>query len=142
MMFLMYRLQEVRRKAGMSLFMCSLDLMKAYDTVHRTILWQVLTRVGVPPQMIVVIQQFHHEMTACVRPDDGVYSDWFEVEQGPRQDCVLSPLLFKIISAAVLNVVFQLFSQDTVILAELMHLMEPPTSMGSEPAMDYVRRAV
>ena len=30
----------------------------------------------------------------------------------------------------------------SVILAELVHLKEPPTSMGPEPAMDYVRRAV
>ena len=29
-----------------------------------------------------------------------------------------------------------------VILAELVHLMEPPTPMGPEPAMDYVHRAV
>ena len=30
---------------------------------------------------------------ACVRPDDGVCSEWFEVEQGLRQGYVLSPLL-------------------------------------------------
>ena len=26
---------------------------------------------------------------------------------------------------------------DTVIVADLMHLKEPPTSIGPEPAMDY-----
>ena len=84
MMFVVRRLQEVGRKAGVSLHMCFVDLQKAYDTVDRTLLWQVLTRIGVPPQMIAVIRQFHDGMRACVRPDDGVCSDWFEVEQGLR----------------------------------------------------------
>ena len=36
----------------------------------------------------------------------------------------------------------QRFSEDLAILAELVHLKELPTSMGPEPATDYVRRAV
>ena len=78
MMFVVRRLQEIGRKAGVFL-MCFTDLQKAYDTVGRTRLWQVLTRIGVPPQMMAVIQQLHDRIRACVRPDDGVCSDWFEV---------------------------------------------------------------
>ena len=122
--------------------MCFIDLQKAYDTVDHTLLWQVLTRIGVPPQMIAVIRQFHDGMIAYVRPDDGVCSDWFEVKQGLRQGCVLSLLLFNILFATVLTVVRQRFSEDTVILAELVDLKEPPMSMGPEPAMYYVRCAV
>ena len=55
---------------------------------------------------------------------------------------MLSPLLFNIFFAAVLTIVFQRFSEDLAILAELVHLKEPPTSKGPESAMDYVRRAV
>ena len=141
-MFVVRRLQEIGRKAGVSLFMCFVDLQKAYDTVDRTLLWQVLTRIGVPPQMITVIQQFHDGMRACVRPDESVCSDWLEVEQGLRQGCVRSPLLSNIFFAAVLTVVLQRISEGPAILAELVHLKEPPTSMGPEPAMDYVLCAV
>ena len=141
-MHVVRRLQEIGRKVGMSLHMCFIDLQKAYDAVDHLRLWQVLTRIGVPPQMIAVIRQFHDGMRACVRPDDGVCSDWFEVEQELRQGCVLSPLLFNIFFAAMLNAVLQRFSEELAILAELVHLKEPLTSMGPEPAMDYVRRAV
>ena len=81
-------------------------------------------------------------MRACVQSDDGVCSGWFELEQGLRQRCVVSLLLLNIFITAVLNVVLQIFSGDPTILAELVHLKEPSTSMGPEPAMDYVRRAV
>ena len=64
------------------------------------------------------------------------------MEQGLWQECVLSPLLFNIFFAAELNVVLQRFSKDQAILAELVHLKEPSTSMGPEPAMDYLRRAL
>ena len=122
--------------------MCFIDLQKAYDPVDRTFLWQILTRIGVPPQMIAGVQQFHDGMRPCVRPDDGVCSDWFEAEKGLRQGCVLSLLLLNIFFAAVLTVVLQRSRKEQAILAELVHLKEPPTSMEPEPAMYYVRRAV
>ena len=55
---------------------------------------------------------------------------------------MLSPLLFNIFFADVLTVVLQRLGEDPAILADLVHLEEPPTSMGPEPAMDYVHRAV
>ena len=130
------------RKAGVSLYIHVLHRSSAYGTVDRTLLWQVLIRIRVPPQMIVIIQQFHDAMRVYMRPDDGVCSDWFEVKQGLRQRCALSPQLFKIFFAAVLTVVLKRFSEDSAILAELVRQKEPPKSAGPEPAMDYVRRAV
>ena len=52
------------------------------------------------------------------------------------------PLLFNIFFAAGQNVVLQRFSEDPVTLAELMHVKKSSTSVGPEPTMDYVRRAV
>ena len=77
-----------------------------------------------------------------MRPDDGVCSDWSEMEQGLRQEYVTSPLLFNIIFAAGLTAPLQRFSEDTGFLAELVNLKEPPTPMGPKSGMDYVRLAV
>ena len=84
MILVLHRLHKIGWKAGVSLFLCFIDHQETYDTVGRILLWQVLTRIGVPPRMIAVIQQFHDGMRTCMRPDDGVCSDLFEVEQGLR----------------------------------------------------------
>ena len=49
-------------------------------------------------RMLAVIRQFHDGMQACVRLDDGEYSDKFTVGQGFRQGCVLAPLQFNMFS--------------------------------------------
>ena len=48
MMFVVRRLQEIGWKAGVYIFMCFIYLPKETDTVDRTLMWQVLTRIGVP----------------------------------------------------------------------------------------------
>ena len=84
MMSTVRRLQELERKARVPLSLCFIDLQKAYDSIDRTLLWQVLARFGEPSQMIRVTHQFHDGMRVCVRNDDGVCSEWFEVAQGLR----------------------------------------------------------
>ena len=54
---------------------------------------------------------------------------------------MLSPLLFNIFFAAVPTVVLERV-RNRPTLAELVHLKELLTSMGLEPTVDYVRRAV
>ena len=118
------------RKARVPLFLCFVDLQKAYDSVDHTLLWQVLARLGTPPQMIEMIRQFHDGMRACVRSDDGRCSEWFELAQGLRQGCVLSPLMFDVFFAAILRVVLERFSKDAGILADLIHLHEQPSKLA------------
>ena len=123
MMFVIRRLQELAQKKRIPLYVCFIDLTKAYGSVDRTLLWTVLDRFGVPQNMISVIRQLHDGMRACVRLDDRVCSRWFAVEQGLRQGCVLAPLLFNIFFAAVINVASARFQADKGIMdAFLVHL--------------------
>ena len=122
MMFVIRRLQELARKKRIPLYVCFIDLTKAYDSIGRTLLWTVLARFGVPHNMISVIREFHDGMRACMRLDDRMCSRWFAVEQGLRQGCVLAPLLFNIFFAAVINVASTRFKADKGIMDALVHL--------------------
>ena len=92
--------------------------------------------------MIDVIRQFPDGMRARVRMDDGELSEWFEITQGLRQGCVLSPMLFNIFIAAVIEVVLQRFSKDDTILENLVFLDEGSGGGPDETLLDRVRRAV
>ena len=89
--------------------------------------------------MIGVIRQFYDGMRARVRMDDGELSEWFEVKQGLRQRCVMSPLLFNIFFAAVMEVILQRFSEDDTILENLVFLDEGSGGGSDETLLDRVR---
>ena len=75
MLFVVRQLQEVRRARQVPLYMCFVDLLKAYDSVDRELLWVVFARFGVPENMLTVIRQFHEGMRARVRTHDGEHSE-------------------------------------------------------------------
>ena len=121
MMFVIRRLQELARKKRIPLYVCFIDLTKAYDSVDRTLLWTVLARFGVPQIMISIIRQFHDGMRACVGLDDRVCSRRYAVEQGLRQGCVPAPLVFSIFFAAVINLASTRFKADKGTMDALVH---------------------
>eukprot|EP00752_Nemacystus_decipiens_P005560 g5031.t1 len=141
MLFVVRRLQELGQRRRIPLYMCFIDLQKAYDSVDRELLWKVLARAGIPAEMIAVIRKFHVGMRARVRMDDGELSDWFPVTQGLRQGCSMSPPLFNVFFAAPLEVIVTRFSQDEVIMRDLVYLEEEDGG-GAGTQLDRVRRAV
>lgn len=79
MMFVIRRLQDLSRAKKVPLYMCSINLVKVYDWVDRTLLWAWF---GVPDRMIAVIGAFHDRLMTYSRLDDGESLDWFGVRQG------------------------------------------------------------
>ena len=100
MIFVARQLLEKAREHQDSLFTLFVDLRKAYDSVPREALWQVLERCGVPPRMLRIVQSFHDGMQAEVRVG-ATLSECFEVKKGLRQGCTLAPTLFNIYFSAV-----------------------------------------
>ena len=121
MMFVIRRLQELARKKRIPLYVCFIDLTKAYDSIDRTFLWTVLARSGVPQNLVSIIRQCHAGMRTCVRLDDRVCSRSLAVEQGLRQGCVLARLLLNIFFAAVINVASTRSKADKGIMDALVH---------------------
>ncbi|XP_056158101.1 A-kinase anchor protein 2-like, partial [Lampris incognitus] len=93
-----FTLAEVLREAwefDRPVYMCFVDLEKAYDCIPWETLWRVLQEYGVPGQLLQAIQSLYNqsESFACIL---GTKSNTFLVGAGLRQGCPLSPILFVI----------------------------------------------
>ncbi|CAI9736456.1 Hypothetical predicted protein [Octopus vulgaris] len=77
-----------------------IDLSKAFDTTSRPLLWNVLQRYGCPPELLATLRQFHDGMQTRVTLGGG-QSDYFNVQVGVKQGCVLAPILFNVFLVAM-----------------------------------------
>lgn len=100
--FVVKQLQEKCLEQHHSLYMCFVDLEKAFDRVPRAALWTVLEKIGCPTKFVNIVRQFHDGMTARVRHEND-FTDQFPVTSGVKQGCVMAPTLFAIYFASVMN---------------------------------------
>ena len=84
-----------KKREGKPTYACFLDIKKAYNTVWREGLWDKLQRAGIQNRISQVIKNMYSEVKSSVVLNDRM-TEWFNIEIGLRQGCVLSPLLFLI----------------------------------------------
>ena len=75
------------------LYVNFIDYEKAFDSIHRDSLWQILRAYGIQQPVINIIKCFYSNLTCCIRQEDLS----FEVKTGVLQGCVMSTMLFNIV---------------------------------------------
>lgn len=103
MIFVARQLQEKCREQNQPLYMAFIDLTKAFDSVNRQALWQVLAKIGCPDKFIRVLRLLHDNMSATVLTGFGDETEPFRVDTGVKQGCVIAPSLFSIFIASILH---------------------------------------
>ena len=131
-------LVERRLEFRQDLLAVYVDLKKAFDSVHRETLWDLLRLRGIPPRIIGLLTGLYSETVSAVKCGKGV-SSFFPVNTGVRQGCVLAPSLFNTCMDWILGRVVDqshcgasvgntkitdlVFADDAVIFAESLEVL-------------------
>jgi hypothetical protein len=76
------------------LYCCFVDFKKTFDIMPCEVLWQVLASLRVEGRFLQCLHAMYAKDTICINhPSEGVTSS-FRCQQGVKQGCPLSPLLF------------------------------------------------
>ncbi len=95
-LFVLSSVIENRRCLKQDTYACFIDFRKAFDSVDRDLLWNKLaSRYGIRGRFLVALKKMYERVESCVRVDDSL-TDWFEVSNGVKQGCILSPTLFSL----------------------------------------------
>ena len=98
-------LMEKAREYHRPLYICFVDLRKAYNSINRAALWSVLQYCyHLPSRLLKIIEALHSNTSAAIRTY-GKISDHFSVSSGVKQGCVLAPILFNLYFDSVIRLV-------------------------------------
>ncbi|BHF78411.1 hypothetical protein SprV_0602152400 [Sparganum proliferum] len=101
MIFAARQLREKCQEMRTHLYSTFVDQTKAFDTVNRKALWNIMQKFGCPERFTQMVRQLHDGMMARVT-DNGAVSEAFAVTNGVKQGCVLAPTHFSLMSSAML----------------------------------------
>lgn len=93
--FSIRRVMEQAAAKQMPVYACFVDLKAAYDSVPREKLWEVSGEYEVPSKLCRLLRALYSNTKSAVRVE-GDLTEWFDVNTGLRQGCLLSPMLFNI----------------------------------------------
>jgi hypothetical protein len=93
--FTLKLIMEKSQEYNKPLFLCFIDLQKAYDSVDRNLLWKVCRCYGISEKLTRLLKLLHSKTKARVRIN-GELSESFEMETGVMQGGIISPMLFNI----------------------------------------------
>ena len=58
-------------------------------------LWKIIQEMGIPDHLTCLLRNLYASQEATIRSGRGTI-DWFQVQKGVRQGCILSPCLFNL----------------------------------------------
>ena len=97
------RILEEARNFNLDAVLVFVDFKKAFDSVDRDKMFDILSLYGIPPKIIKAIQLLYTDTKACVQTPDGD-TDSFSILAGILQGDTLAPFLFILVVDYIMRV--------------------------------------
>ena len=65
-------------------------------------LWKILKELGIPDHLTCLLRNLYAGQEATVRTGHGTI-DWFQIQKGVHQGCILSPCLFNLYAVYIMR---------------------------------------
>ena len=95
-------IEKTVKRQDQQLWMMFVDYSKAFDTVNHDVLWKTLLDFGTPNHLVWLLKRLYSKATGVIRVADG-HTDPFPFEQGVRQGCIISPMLFNACGESIMR---------------------------------------
>ena len=93
---------EKARDFQKNFYFCFIDYAKAFDCVEHNKLWKILKEMGIPDHLTCLLRNLYAGQEARVRTGHGT-TNWFQIEKGVCQGCILSPRLFNFFAVYIMR---------------------------------------
>ena len=90
------------REFKKNIYFCFIDYVKAFDCVDDNKLWKILKEMGAPDHLTCLFRNLFAGQEATVGTGHGT-TDWFQIEKGVHQGCILSPCLFNLYAGYIMR---------------------------------------
>ena len=124
-----------------NIYFCFIDYAKAFDCVDHNKLWKILKEMGIPDHLTCLLRNLYGGQEATVRT--GHRTDWFQIEKGVPQGCILSLCLFNLYAEYIMrnagleeaqagikiagkNINYLRYADDTTLMAESEEEIKSP----------------
>ena len=93
---------EKAREFQKKIYFCFIDYAKAFDCVDHNKLWKILQEMGIPVHLTCLLRNLYAGQEATVKTGHGI-TNWFPIGEEVCQGCILSPCLFNLYAAFIMQ---------------------------------------
>ena len=92
---------EKAREFQKNIYFCFINYAKAFHYVDHNKLWKIFQEMRIPDYLTCLLRNLYAGQEAIVRTGHGTM-EWFQIEKGVHQSCILSSCLFNLYSEYIM----------------------------------------